>query len=81
MHQSLFSLSLHLKTGWIQIRPEWNSGKNALSIKKIGHVIESMQNVGMSTFVVQEKMGFQLIYCVLNCIINKIDIVFSRFYF
>ena len=35
MHQSL-SLSLSLfpfaKTGWIQIRPEWNSGKNVSSI-------------------------------------------------
>ena len=44
MHQSL-SLSLFTiaKTVWIQIRPEWNLGKNVSQIKKIVHSIESTQ--------------------------------------
>ena len=50
MHVSLslfLSLSLFTfaKTVWIQIRPEWNSGKNVSSIYKIVHAIESMQSV------------------------------------
>ena len=40
---SLFlSLFTFAKMVWIQIRPEWNSGKNVSSIKKFVHAIESM---------------------------------------
>ena len=51
MHQSLslslsLSLCLHLQKrfGWIQIRPEWNSGKNVSPIEKFVHAIESTQS-------------------------------------
>ena len=59
-HQSLsLSLSLSLftfvKTAWIQIRFDWNSGKNVSSIKKCVHAIESTQADA------HDKMCFQYI--------------------
>ena len=58
MHQSL-SLSLSLftfaKTVWIQIRPEWNSGK----LKKFAHVIESTQCRTKAD--AHDKIGYQYI--------------------
>ena len=59
------SLSLSLftfaKTVWIQIRLNWNSRKNILSIKKCVHAIESTQADAY------HKMGFQYIHLPVPC--------------
>ena len=39
------SLSLHWQTVWIQIGPEYNTGKKVSSIEKFWHAIESLQSV------------------------------------
>ena len=36
-------LYLHLQTVWVQIGPEYNSGKIVSSVEKFGHAIESLQ--------------------------------------
>ena len=72
-HCACTSLSLFLseftfaKTVGIQIRPEWYSGKNVSSIKKIAHAIESMQCRTKAD--AHDKMGFQYIsiHCPVPC--------------
>ena len=68
---SLFlSLFTFAKTVWIQIRPEWNSGKNVSSIKKMcSCAIESTQSVVqkpmrtikwvLSVYIVRSHAGIQ----------------------